>query len=168
MHPGKTVFVCKVLIEVRVLMRGLADSKSGSGSLQRQFVLRLLKVIYEHFFNNGITTNNTSSHATSPHFTFAQHFVFLPLTFILHHLLVKRIFINCKNCFHFFIFRNLLSHSFPLSYIDTISAEAFHNFPLSLPNFLGKFLHLYTIDEKLNKKFHDFGRIFENLSPHKT
>ncbi len=98
-------------------------------------------------------------------FTFAQQFVFTPPTFILHHLLVKSILINCKTCFHFsfFVFRHLLSHNFPLTYIDEISPKMFHNFPLSSLKFLVKFLHLYTIDGKLDKKFHDSGRILKKV-----
>ncbi len=76
-QPGKTVFICKVLIEVQVLVRGLTGSKIDSRSLQRQFALRLsasTPIFMNNLFANlpllSIYFYATYIHITPPPYTY--------------------------------------------------------------------------------------------------
>ena len=59
-HPGKTVFVCKVFIEVRVLVRKLTISKSGSGEFAK---IICAEVFNEHsyFYEQPLCTSTLLS-----------------------------------------------------------------------------------------------------------
>ncbi len=43
MPSGKTVFICKALIEVQVLVWGLTGSKSGSGEFAKAIYIEAFK-----------------------------------------------------------------------------------------------------------------------------
>ena len=43
MHPGKTVFICKALIEVRALVLWLTGSKGSSGELAKAIYAEVFK-----------------------------------------------------------------------------------------------------------------------------